>query len=111
MNEDFVEQLKVKHKWFRALYMVIFTAILWVVGCLTLAVMILQFLNVLFTGSVNSHLLPFSKQVIVYLTQICRFLTYETEEKPFPFGAIPQIPSNTESTSSTAKKPKGAKGK
>ena len=111
MNEDFVEQLKVKHKWLRGLFMLIFAAILWLVGILVLAVTILQFINVLFTGSVNSHLLPFSKQLAVYLVQVCRFLTYETEDKPFPFGAIPQIPSKPQASSSAAKKTKTTKGR
>ena len=97
MNEKLVEQLKVKDKWLRGLFMLIFTVILGIVETVVFVAVVFQFLHVLVTGSMNSHIVPFSKQLILYIVQLYEFLTYQTEEKPFPFGSFPELPK-TEAT-------------
>ncbi|MDX1486673.1 MAG: DUF4389 domain-containing protein, partial [Acidiferrobacterales bacterium] len=56
-----------------------------------LAVVVLQFLLTLFTGKTNQRLLSFGEALSTFFYQIFRFLTYNTEDKPFPFGPWPGV--------------------
>jgi hypothetical protein len=49
------------------------------------AVVILQFFWVLFTGENNENLQNLGKALAVYTYQIVLYLTFNTEERPFPF--------------------------
>jgi hypothetical protein len=71
--------------WLRAVYMVVM-AIAWTLAELVLAaVVLLQFLLRLFTGGPNANLLAFGRQLAAYAYNIFLFLTFNTEERPFPF--------------------------
>ena len=89
-NNELLERVQQKEKWLRALYMGLFLAILWVLKILFLAVVLLQFFIVLVTDHVNQNLLNFAKSLSRYVYQIYLFLTYNTDEKPFPFGDWPK---------------------
>ncbi|RRJ85476.1 DUF4389 domain-containing protein [Aestuariirhabdus litorea] len=57
-----------------------------VVGVVVLS----QVVFVLMTGSPNDNLLDFSRSLNRYIFQILQFLTYHSEQKPFPFSDWPQ---------------------
>lgn len=75
--------------WLRALYMVLFALIYSVVELVILAVVLLQFAFVLFSGRSNQRLLRFGQTLSTYVYQILVFVTYNTEDKPFPFSPWP----------------------
>jgi hypothetical protein len=50
------------------------------------AVVVLGFLWLLFTGEVNRELRQVGQALATYLFQITRYLTLNTDDKPFPFG-------------------------
>jgi hypothetical protein len=87
--------------WVRALYMVLFGVIYNVAEIVLLAVVVLQFVLTLLTGKTNARLLSFGDALSTYVYQIFRFLTYNTEDKPFPFGPWPSTdePQGQEETS------------
>ncbi len=58
----------------------------------TFVVIVLQFLASLFTGQPNDQLSRFGRNMGQYLQQIIMFLTFATEEKPFPFSSWPDEP-------------------
>ena len=49
------------------------------------AVVVVQFFWVLFTGKTNQKLQVFGKSSATYTNQIILYLTFNTEERPFPF--------------------------
>jgi hypothetical protein len=49
-------------------------------------VVILGFCWVLFTGEKNDQLQQAGQAIADYLYEIIRYLTFNSEEKPFPFG-------------------------
>ena len=49
------------------------------------AVIVLQFLIVLLSGEKNARLGDFGGQLASYTQQLIRYLTFNSEEKPFPF--------------------------
>ena len=53
------------------------------------AVVVFQFLSVLFTSDTNPNLLSFGQALSCYQYQIMLFLTYNSEEQPFPVGSWP----------------------
>ena len=50
------------------------------------AVVVFQFLSKLLTGKANEQLKTFGAEVGIYLSSIVRFLTFETDDKPFPYS-------------------------
>lgn len=81
------ESVKSRSTWLRFLFMVIVLIILGITRLIVLAVVVLQFLLVLFTGEKNKQLLVFSQSLATYTYQVIRFLAFNTEERPFPFDA------------------------
>jgi hypothetical protein len=45
----------------------------------------LQFFSVLFTAETNKPLVTFGQSLATYTYQIVRYLTFNTEQRPFPF--------------------------
>ena len=76
--------------WFRVLYMVLFTIIYSVAEVVAWAVVVLQLAHRLFTGRLQAGLLSFGAQLSRYIYQIWRYLTFNSECLPWPFGNWPQ---------------------
>lgn len=91
MNTSIKSNITRGETWLRALYMVLFGVIYNVAEIVLLAVVVLQFLLTLFTGKTNQRLLSFGEALSTFVYQIFRFLTYNTEDKPFPFGPWPGV--------------------
>ena len=72
------------------------------------AVVIFQFLNVLFTGQTNDNLLIFGQQLSRYQYQLMLFLTYNSEQQPFPVGAWPSSNSHYDRSAQSAGQKPGA---
>lgn len=89
MTQTLKEKLSVKDKWFRLIFMILFVIIMWIARCIVGLIAIVQFIYVLFAGIPLKALLPFSESISSYIYQIIQFLTYLTEDKPFPFKAWP----------------------
>lgn len=83
------QQLLVKDKWMRLLYMVLFGFIGYMIRFVALILIVLQFFTVLFTGTSNATLLQLGQVLSTYTYQILLFLTYNSEEKPYPFSPLP----------------------
>lgn len=79
------ENIKSRSTWLRALFMLVFVFIYALSRFVVGAVVLLQFLWVLFTGEVNERLKVLGQSLAVYTSQIIRYLTYNTERRPFPF--------------------------
>lgn len=83
---------KDRSTWLRGLFMLLFVAIYNVAAVLIGAVAVLQFAWKLVTGETNPRLLSFGEDLSRYFYQILRFLTFNTETKPFPFEEWPSHP-------------------
>ncbi|MDO6459589.1 DUF4389 domain-containing protein [Granulosicoccaceae sp. 1_MG-2023] len=73
----------------RALYMLLF-AVIWSVAEMALAaVAVIQLVLCLLTRETNLRLRVFGAALSRYIYQIAQFLTFTSENKPFPFGDWP----------------------
>lgn len=93
MQEDKLKtSLKDINQWLRILFMLFFAAILYIAS--TVVLPLLVFVLALFTllsGSPNQDLKNHGADLSRYLYDVCRFLCYSTEEKPFPFADWPDV--------------------
>ena len=71
--------------WKRLMYMLIFAVVFSLCRIVIFGVALLQFFSVLFTSEANKKLQLFGHAVGSYVSEITDFLTYSSEEKPFPF--------------------------
>jgi len=89
MKEEIKQRLQMNETWQRGLYMLFFIFIYGVSKFLVIGVMLFQFLTIILTGNVNEQILRFGQNLSTYLYQITLFLTYNSEQRPFPFSAWP----------------------
>lgn len=79
------EHLKSRSTWMRLLFMVLFLVLYGISRLVVTAVIVIQFLHVLFTGEPNQPLLRFGQSLATYTYQIVAYLTFVTDVRPFPF--------------------------
>ncbi len=84
------EHLLSPSTWLRGFFMLLFIAIYLVLRLVFLAIILFQFGSMLFTGKLNELLLSFADSLSVYVFQIVRYLTYNSDSKPFPFRHWPK---------------------
>ncbi len=85
-NGKIEQNLKSRSTWLRLVFMVIYALLLGLVGAVGSFVVVLGFLWVLFTGEVNKQLQQVGRSLASYLAEIALYLTYNSEQKPFPLG-------------------------
>lgn len=110
-TDEIKENLKAQDTWLRLLFIVIYGAVLWVTSIVLAFVVVLQFLSVLFTRSTQANLLNFGGSLAEYVRQIVSYLTFNTEEKPFPFGEWPAGTTENAGRKTARKKKASAKKK
>ena len=79
------ENLKTRSTWRRLFFMFVVILLYSVSRVVVSMVVLLQFFWVLFTGETNKPLERFGQSLATYTYQIIRYLTFNTEERPFPF--------------------------
>jgi hypothetical protein len=101
MSDDFVENLKKPSAWLRILFMAGFVVALYVSGMILLVLMLVQILFSLLTGDDNPNLRRLGGSLAAYVAEILAFLTYNTQQKPFPFLPFPLPPQADREASET----------
>jgi len=99
-----------KGTWLRVIYMILFAVIFNVAELVTGVVVVIQFLFKLVTGKANAQLQNFGQNLATYFQQMVGFLTYHTEDMPYPFGDWPGQ-SGESKRSPTAQPPKATTAK
>mgnify|MGYP000394344583 CR=1 FL=1 len=89
MDEQIKSNVVSSKHWLRLVFMLVFSVLLQVAGVVMWVLVSLQFLFSLFTGSDNQPLRKLGHSVSQFVYQTLQFLTYNSEEKPFPFSDWP----------------------
>jgi Domain of unknown function (DUF4389) len=84
-RRDFEEHIKSRTTWLRLLFMIVFVFLYGLSRIVVLAVVVLQFFWVLFTGETNEKLRALGQSLATYTYQLVRYLTYNSDSRPFPF--------------------------
>ena len=89
MNDEIKQNIKEKSTWLRGLYMLLFLIFYSVAKVIIFAIIAFQFVLSLLTGKTNDRLVKLGQSLSTYLYQIMIFLTFNSDEHPYPFGAWP----------------------
>ncbi len=90
MDQQLKSNITSSKHWLRLLFMLFFAVCLQVSFIVMTAVVCVQFLFALVTGEDNRQLRSFGDSLSQFIFETFQFLTYNCEEKPFPFSEWPQ---------------------
>jgi len=80
------ENLKSKATWTRLLFMVISYILVSIASFVGTFVIVFGFLWLLITGEVNRQIRQVGQSIAAYVYEIIRYLTFNTDQRPFPLG-------------------------
>jgi hypothetical protein len=93
MTEDIPQEtgksLMAQSTWLRGFFMLLFAVAYGIAELLLLVTAVFQFLCLLVTGKTVERLVIFGENLGRYFYQVVRYLTFNTEERPFPFSDWP----------------------
>jgi hypothetical protein len=78
-----------RQTWLRGLFIVLFSVIYSIAGMVLTAIVVFQFVSMLVSGTRNPMLLAFGRQLSTYLYQLLLYVTFNRDERPWPFDAWP----------------------
>lgn len=84
-GEELTRNVKSRTTWWRLFFMIVVVILYGVSRIVVGAVVVLQFFWVLFTGETNKKLEELGQSLATYTYQVVLYLTFNTEERPFPF--------------------------
>lgn len=90
MDQELKNNISSGENWLRILYIVLFALIIYLLNFIFIAVVLIQILFVLISGQRNDKLLGFANSCVQYVSQTLSFMSFNSEEKPFPFSDWPE---------------------
>lgn len=87
--EKIPEQSNTKSIWIKGLYLLFFLLIGYLVGVITFFIVIVQFIFNAILKKPNEQLQDFGQSLGMYFHDIILFVTYNSDEMPFPFKKWP----------------------
>lgn len=93
-----------KDSLFRGLFTALFLLIGYFAGFLVFLVAIFQFACELIWGQPNQQITQFGKSLSTYFFDLLNFVTYSSEQKPFPFSPWPTSGTGSHRNSDMDKK-------
>ncbi len=83
------ENAKNVDTWIRGVFIIVFGVIFYVLYIVIWLLVVLQFLTKVLTGELNRNLSDVSRNLTNFASQILLYITFQSEERPFPFSAWP----------------------
>lgn len=84
MEEQTRDNLTDKSTWMRLLFIILFAIAFKIAALLIGVITVVQFFAVLFTKSPNVRLQGLGGDLGIYICDVTRFLTYQTDHMPYP---------------------------
>ena len=84
------ENVKNPDVWLRGLFILIFGVILYFAVILVWLVVAFQFVTKLLTGDLNRQVADFNGGLLRYISLILGYITFQSDDKPFPFSPWPE---------------------
>ncbi len=88
-GQEIKTHLSNRATWLRALFMLLFVVIFNLAELVLGVAVLFQFVHALITGRSNARVGNLGESLGRYVYQILRYLTYNTEDRPFPFADWP----------------------
>lgn len=84
--------------WTRGLFMVLFAILYSIAEIVVGAVAVFQFVATLLTGRSNDRLVHLGEDLSSYIYHCLRFLTYASDDRPYPFSSWPSPDRETKAS-------------
>lgn len=91
MQEEFIGVLEKRNIWLRGLLMVLMALAYQLAGTVLFFTAIIQFVFALATPAPNPRLATFGQSVGRFQSQIANFVSFASEDLPFPFADWPSV--------------------
>lgn len=78
--------------WKRILFMILYSILYCIAETVVWVVAFIQVIFALFTGGPNQRLLDLGQNLATYIYQIIQFLTFNSEQRPYPMDSWPSGP-------------------
>ena len=85
-SDEIKKNLQSQSVWMRGLYMFFFLIAYGIAEGLIFAIVLFQFAFNLITSASNERLIDLGRQLSEYVYKIMLYLTFVSEDKPFPFS-------------------------
>ena len=90
--DNIIGNLKQGSAWVRVILMIAFAVVLYVIiPAIVLVLMLTQTLFVFITGDSNDNLRVLGTALSKYIFEVLQFLSYASDNRPFPFSAFPSV--------------------
>ena len=90
--DNIIRNLKQGSAWVRVILMIAFAVVLYVIiPAIVLVLMLTQMLFVFITGDSNDNLRVLGTALSRYIFEVLQFLSYASDNRPFPFSAFPSV--------------------
>lgn len=89
MSNNFEAPTNRRNIWVRGLFMLLMAMALHVSGTVLFFISLIQFVLMLLNDNHNARLASFGRSLARYFQQIVNFLSFATEDVPFPFNDWP----------------------
>ena len=90
--DNIIGNLKQGSAWVRVILMIAFAVVLYVIiPAIVLVLMLTQTLFVFITGDSNDNLRLLGPAHSKYSLEVLQFLSYASDNRPFPFSAFPSV--------------------
>ncbi|MFT4634676.1 MAG: hypothetical protein ACI854_001832 [Arenicella sp.] len=76
--------------WIRVLFVALFWLVFYMLQLLIAAVVVAQCAFTLISGAPNAQLLSFGDSLSLYAHGILRYVTFNSDQRPFPFSDFPK---------------------
>ncbi len=107
---DIKDNAKNTDTWLRGFFILVFGVIFYFLYILIWLLVIFQFVTKVLTGELNSYLKQFSTKMTSYAMQILNYITYQSEERPFPFSPFQETEEEAPKKLTKKKKTTSKKG-
>jgi len=89
MDKQLKQNLKAENTWVRGFFMVLFLIIYGISEGIWFLIVLFQFIHTLFTSKPSDPLLDFSENLCAYLYETLLYVSFNSDERPFPFAPWP----------------------
>ena len=90
MDDELKKNLTAAETWVRGLFILLFAFLLLIARIVTAAVVVIQFIFTVLSGKTNDNLRDFGASLAQFIFQTLLFVTYNSDDKPFPFRPWPE---------------------
>lgn len=95
MNNQQTHPVKDRRQWLRVLFMLLYAVVLYMTMWLMGVVVVVQLVFKMATGHTQSGVAHFARDLTTFINQMVRFLTYQTETRPYPFNPLSEPATST----------------